>query len=124
MSEVTLSMEQLQAVIQQAVAAAIAEVKPKRGRPAKSKAEPSAEQTEKEARKAAYLLQKQETAIRLMKEKGVHYTVFQKGRKLYIWSDLTVDKTRRSGRSVTESLGNRVWSTSDEYSLSGEKRAA
>ena len=123
MSDVTLSMEQLQEVIQSAVAAALA-AQPKRGRPAKAKAAPSAEQTEKEQRKAAYLIQKQETAIRLMKEKGVHYTVFQKGRKLYIWSDLTVDKTRRSGRSVTESLGSRVWSTSDEYSLSGEKRAA
>lgn len=114
---VTLTQEQLDLI----VAAACSRVLGKRA-PAKSAIVKDdavvAEESEKEARRTKYVDGKKEVAIRLMKEKGVHYNLFQKGRKVYIWSDLTFDKARRGGHAGN--LGTRIWSTANEFSLSGE----
>jgi hypothetical protein len=112
---VTLTMEQLGSVVERAVSAAMAAL-PKRGRPAKPKSpEETAKLTEREANREAYLARKKDTAVRLMREKGQHYNLFKKGRKILIFSDLTVDKARRNG--TLRGMGDRIWSTVEGHSL-------
>ena len=114
---VNLTVEQLDAIVQRAVTVALASV------PGTRKAQPlddaaQAKLDEKSRKRNEYIQRKKDTAIKLMKERGLHFNVFEKGRKLLIFSDLTFDKARRDGRP--ESLGKRIWSTANEYSLSGE----
>lgn len=120
METVTLTQAQLDLIVAAAVSAAVAAVKPKRQPKAEKATEaPTAEQSAKIERAAAYLQAKKDVALKLLREKGIHYGVYQKGRKLLVWSDLTHDKARREGRP--ESIGKRIWSTVEVESLGGQK---
>lgn len=125
---VSLTEDRLQSIIAAAVAAAVAglttvptatakPVEPEFATP-KVRGASGPKGEEATERFAKYLQSKKDVALKLLREKGVHYNVFQKGRKLYIWSDITFDKARRTGHAGN--LGNRIWSTAQVESLSGQ----
>lgn len=126
---VSLTEDRLQSIIAAAVAAAVAglttvptaaatvPVEPEFAAP-KVRGASGPKGEEAMERFAKYLQSKKDVALKLLREKGVHYNVFQKGRKLYIWSDITFDKARRSGHAGN--LGIRIWSTAQVESLSGQ----
>lgn len=99
---VTLSVEQLEELVSRAVSKAMAS-KPK------ASAEKAAVDPAKQERADKYLAGKKAVALRLAKEKGVHYSVFKKGRKLLVWSEHTEANAVRQNRPGD--LGTKVWST-------------
>lgn len=100
-SNVTLSVEQLEELIAKAVSTALA------AKQTKSAAKPV--DPAKQERAEAYLSGKKAVALRLAKEKGVHYSVYKKGRKLLVWSEHTEANAIRQNRRGD--LGTKVWST-------------
>lgn len=101
---VQLTVEQLEAVIQQAVSAALAS-QPKAGKAAKPVDPAKQERAEK------YLQSKKDTALRLAREKGQHYYVCRKGRKLLVWGEETRAAAKRRGQNPDETLGTPVFNT-------------
>lgn len=99
---VQLTTEQLEAVIQQAVKAALASRSPK----AKAPVDPA-----KQERAEKYLQSKKDTALRLAREKGQHYYVCRKGRKLLVWGEETRAAAKRRGQNPDETLGTPVFNT-------------
>lgn len=99
---VQLTTEQLEAVIQQAVSAALASRQPKAAKPV----DPA-----KQERAEKYLQSKKDTALRLAREKGQHYYVCRKGRKLLVWGEETRAAAKRRGQNPDETLGTPVFNT-------------
>lgn len=109
---VTLTLNQLDELIAKRVQAAVASLPSPKG-------ERKGSDPEKDAKREAYIQSKKDVALKLMREKGVHYNLYavSKG-KILIFSDFTVDKARRTGATAVRNLGTRLWSTiEDGHSL-------